>query len=50
MADVLIILILVIAAGLALRACLRKPENEGCHGSCSGCSCNCGCKKDKRLH
>lgn len=43
MADALIILILVIAAVLALRSCLRKSKDEGCPGGCSGCS-GCGCK------
>ena len=48
MADALIILILVIAAGLALRSCLRKSKNGRCPGGCSDCSGNCGCIKDKR--
>lgn len=50
MADALIILILVIAAVLALRSCLRKSKDESCPGGCSGCSGSCGCNKARRNH
>lgn len=44
MADVIIILVLLGAAVLAIRSCLRKSKD----GGCSGCGGNCGCRrKDK---
>lgn len=41
MADFIIILVLLLAGGLALRSCLRKKDGKGCAGGCSGCSGNC---------
>ncbi|MBQ8376832.1 MAG: FeoB-associated Cys-rich membrane protein [Akkermansia sp.] len=47
MADIIIILVLLGAAALAIRSCLRKSKDGGCPGGCSGCSGNCGCNKKK---
>lgn len=44
MADIIIILILLGAAALAIKSCLRKSKDVGCPGGCSGCSGNCGCR------
>lgn len=42
MADFIIILVLLLAGGLALRSCLRKKENgNSCTSGCCGCSGNC---------
>lgn len=40
--DCIIIAILLIAAGWALYACLRRKGCSGCPGGCSG---GCGCSK-----
>jgi len=49
MADLIIILILLGAAALAIRSCMRKSKDGGCPGGCSGCGGNCGCnKKDQK--
>ncbi len=49
MADLIIIIILLGAAALAIRSCLRKSKDGGCPGGCSGCGGNCGCgKKDNK--
>ncbi|MBE6416324.1 MAG: FeoB-associated Cys-rich membrane protein [Akkermansiaceae bacterium] len=49
MADLIIILILLGAAALAIRSCLRKSKDGSCPGGCSGCSGNCGCdRKNKK--
>jgi hypothetical protein len=42
MADFIIILVLLVLAGLALRTCLRKKScGSGCSGGCGTCSGNC---------
>ncbi len=41
MADLIIILILLGAAALAIKSCLRKSKADGCPGGCSDCSGNC---------
>ena len=44
MADFIIILILLLLGGLALRSCLRKKKGgAGCPGSCGTCHGHC-CK------
>lgn len=51
MADLIIILILLGAAALAIKSCLRKSKDGGCPGGCSGCSgCsgNCGCSNKRQ--
>ncbi len=48
MADLLIILILLGAAALAIRSCMRKSKDGGCPGGCSGCGGNCGCNKKEQ--
>ncbi len=41
MNDIIIIAILIIAAGLALWSCAARRK-RGCGGSCHGCSGSCG--------
>ena len=48
MADLIIILILLGAAALARRSCMRKSKDGGCPGGCSGCGGNCGCNKKEQ--
>ncbi|MBP3500570.1 MAG: FeoB-associated Cys-rich membrane protein [Akkermansia sp.] len=48
MADLIIILILLGAAALAIRSCMRKSKDGGCPGGCSGCGGNCGCNKKEQ--
>ena len=48
MADLIIILILLGAAALAIRSCMRKSKDGGCPGGCSGCGGNCGGNKKEQ--
>ena len=42
MADFIIILILLVLGGLALRSCLRKKKGEDCcSGGCGSCHGHC---------
>ena len=48
MADFIIILILLVLGGLALRSCLRKKKGEDCcSGGCGSCHGHCA-QQNKR--
>ena len=47
MGDIILIAILLLAAGLALRSCLRKKKG-GCSGCSGGACCGCQCPKNER--
>lgn len=41
MADLIIILILLVLGGIALRSCLKKKGGDGCSGGCGNCHGHC---------
>ena len=47
MADMIIIVILAIAAFFVIRSQLQKIKRGGCGGGCSGCS-GCACREQER--
>ena len=48
MADLIIILVLLTLAALALRSCLHRKKEGGCHGGCSGCGSSCSCNNKQK--
>lgn len=48
--DYIVIAVVLVLIGIAVRYLIKLKKSGGCSGNCGGCSCNCGCDTKDQSH